>query len=158
MRVRGKPLIPKKILARPSELEGHAERQRLRHTVSPLVNVERICSPFDSLHLDTWYNNLPEGLTISARSATKPLPNVIVLNIAYWWLLLLLHRPFYARTLRSASNASTDIPSSFTDLSVKICDRATVKIVHLVMLFEKCHGMRYFPLSMLQVHAPPLSV
>ncbi|CAE6335274.1 unnamed protein product [Rhizoctonia solani] len=103
------------------------------------------------LNLDTWYNNLPENLTISARSATKPLPHVIILNIAYWWLLLLLHRPFYARTVRSASNASTEIPSSFTDLSVKICDRATVKIVHLVMLFERCHGMRYFPLSMLQV-------
>ncbi|KAF8738320.1 Fungal specific transcription factor domain, partial [Rhizoctonia solani] len=103
------------------------------------------------LNLDTWYNNLPESLTISARSATKPLPHVIVLNIAYWWLLLLLHRPFYARTARSASNASTEIPSSFTDLSVKICDRATVKIVHLVMLFDKCYGMRYFPLSMLQV-------
>ncbi|KAJ1308056.1 hypothetical protein OPQ81_002123 [Rhizoctonia solani] len=103
------------------------------------------------LQLDTWYNNLPENFTISARSTTRPLPHVIVLNIAYWWLLLLLHRPFYARTVRSASNASTDTPSSFTDLSVKICDRATVKIVHLVMLFDRCYGMKYFPLSMLQV-------
>ncbi|EUC57600.1 fungal specific transcription factor domain protein, partial [Rhizoctonia solani AG-3 Rhs1AP] len=103
------------------------------------------------LQLDTWYNNLPENFTISARSTTKPLPHIIVLNIAYWWLLLLLHRPFYARTVRSASNASTEIPSSFTDLSVKICDRATVKIVQYVMLFDKYYGMRYFPLGMLQV-------
>ncbi|KDN47830.1 hypothetical protein RSAG8_03250, partial [Rhizoctonia solani AG-8 WAC10335] len=103
------------------------------------------------LQLDIWYNNLPENFTISARSTTKPLPHIIVLNIAYWWLLLLLHRPFYARTVRSASNASTDIPSSFTDLSVKICDRATVKIVQYVMLFDKYYGMKYFPLGMLQV-------
>ncbi|CAE6437271.1 unnamed protein product [Rhizoctonia solani] len=103
------------------------------------------------LQLDTWYNNLPESFTISSRSTTRPLPHVIVLNITYWWLLLLLHRPFYARTTRSASNASTEIPSSFTDLSVKICDRATLKIVHYVMLFDKYHGMRYFPLGMLQV-------
>ncbi|CAE6414531.1 unnamed protein product [Rhizoctonia solani] len=102
------------------------------------------------LQLDMWYNNLPENFTISARSAIRPLPHIIVLNIAYWWLLLLLHRPFYARTSRSASNTSAETPASFTDLSVKICDRATVKIVQLVMLFDKYHGMRYFPLSMLQ--------
>ncbi|CUA70896.1 Nitrogen assimilation transcription factor nirA [Aspergillus nidulans FGSC A4] [Rhizoctonia solani] len=103
------------------------------------------------LQLDTWYNNLPENFTISARSTTKPLPHIIVLNMAYWWLLLILHRPFYARTVRSASNASTEIPSSFTDLSVKICDRATVKIVQYIMVFDKHYGMRYFPLGMLQV-------
>ncbi|CAE7223899.1 unnamed protein product [Rhizoctonia solani] len=103
------------------------------------------------LQLDTWYNNLPENFTISARSTAKPLPHIIVLNIAYWWLLLLLHRPFYARTVRSASNTSADSPTSFTELSVKICDRATVKIVQYVMLFDKYHGMRYFPISMLQV-------
>lgn len=65
---------------------------------------------------------------------------------------MLLHRPFYARTTRSASNASTESPpTSFTDLSVKICDRAANKIVQLVALFDKCYGLKYFPLNMLQV-------
>ena len=104
------------------------------------------------LLLDSWYNNLPEHLLVSTRSGTRPLPHIITLNLAYWWLLLLLHRPFYARTQRSASNASTEAPpTSFTELSVKLCDRAANKIVTLVMLFERSYGLKYFPLGMLQV-------
>ncbi|KAF8751634.1 Fungal specific transcription factor domain [Rhizoctonia solani] len=81
------------------------------------------------LNLDTWYNNLPESLTIQLAPPPNPF------HTSY---------PFGVERLNGN-------PSSFTDLSVKICDRATVKIVHLVMLFDKCYGMRYFPLSMLQV-------
>jgi len=104
------------------------------------------------LLLDTWYNNLPEILVISSRSSVCPPPHVITMNITYWWLLMLLHRPFYARTQRSASNASSETPpSSFTDLSVKFCDRATTKIVQLISLFDQCHSLRQFPLNMLQV-------
>ncbi|KAG8767435.1 hypothetical protein FRC12_006261 [Ceratobasidium sp. 428] len=104
------------------------------------------------LLLETWYNSLPEELLVSSRSSTRPIPHVIVLNIAYWWLLMLLHRPFYARVQRPASHASAEQPpTSFTDLSVKFCDRAATKIVQLVTLFDQCHGLKYFPLSMLQV-------
>ena len=102
--------------------------------------------------LDTWYNNLPEVLVISSRSSVSPPPHVITLNITYWWLLMLLHRPFYARTQRSASNASSEAPPpSFTDLSVKFCDRATTKIVQLITLFDQSHSLRMFPLNMVQV-------
>ncbi|KAG8704504.1 hypothetical protein FRC09_003487, partial [Ceratobasidium sp. 395] len=104
------------------------------------------------LLLETWYNSLPEELLVSSRSSTRPTPHVIVLNIAYWWLLMLLHRPFYARVQRPASHASAEQPpTSFTDLSVKFCDRAATKIVQLVTLFDQCHGLKYFPLNMLQV-------
>ncbi|KAG8711795.1 hypothetical protein FRC08_015421 [Ceratobasidium sp. 394] len=103
------------------------------------------------LLLETWYNSLPEDLLVSSRSSTRPLPHIIVLNIAYWWLLMLLHRPFYARTQRAASHASAEQPpASFTDLSVKFCDRAATKIVQLVTLFDQCHGLKFFPLNMLQ--------
>ncbi|QRV89881.1 Fungal specific transcription factor domain [Ceratobasidium sp. AG-Ba] len=103
------------------------------------------------LVLETWYNNLPEDLLVSSRSSARPTPHVIVLNIAYWWLLMLLHRPFYARTQRPASHASTEQPpTSFMDLSVKFCDRAATKIVQLITLFDQSHGMKYYPLNMLQ--------
>ncbi|KAG9106780.1 hypothetical protein FRC07_008740 [Ceratobasidium sp. 392] len=104
------------------------------------------------LLLETWYNSLPEELLVSSRSSTRPTPHVIVLNVAYWWLLMLLHRPFYARTIRPASHASAEQPpTSFTDLSVKFCDRASTKIVQLITLYDQCHGLKYFPLNMLQV-------
>lgn len=103
------------------------------------------------LLLDSWYNNLPEPLVISTRSSACPLPHVITLNIAYWWLLMLLHRPFYVRTPNPVSSSPNEPPRvGFTDLSVKLCDRAAYKIIQLVTQFDKWYGLRYFPLNMLQ--------
>ncbi|KAG9119740.1 hypothetical protein FRC07_005080 [Ceratobasidium sp. 392] len=97
------------------------------------------------LQLDTWFNNLPEGLLVWARS-TPPLPHVIMLHICYWWLLIHLHRPFYHRT--QPPNISAFAPA--TNHSVKMCDRGAHKIVQLLKMFDIQHGFRFFPRNMLQ--------
>ncbi|KAG9096748.1 hypothetical protein FRC06_008352, partial [Ceratobasidium sp. 370] len=97
------------------------------------------------LQLDTWFNNLPKELLISARSNSTPLPHVIILNICYWWTLMYLHRPFYQRGGHTNHDSRL-----FTDLSIKMCDRAAHKIVQLIRIFEQAHSLQYFPRNMLQ--------
>jgi hypothetical protein len=63
---------------------------------------------------------------------------------------MLLHRPFYARTRQPSSQIEPPL-FSFTDMAVKLCDRAAHKVVQLATTFDKYYGLRYFPLNMLQV-------
>ncbi|KAG8704331.1 hypothetical protein FRC09_003613, partial [Ceratobasidium sp. 395] len=95
------------------------------------------------LQLETWFNNLPEGLLVWARSSS-PLPHTIILHICYWWFLIHLHQPFYHRT------QSSDVFSPSVNLSVKMCDRGAHKIVQLLNMFDDQYGLRFFPRNMLQ--------
>ncbi|CAE6426189.1 unnamed protein product [Rhizoctonia solani] len=114
------------------------------------------------LQLDTWFNHLPRELLVWARSAS-PLPHIITLHICYWFLLVCLHKPFYNRDAVADDNRAK-APSGTSeasgqgggvdpihDLSMKMVDRATHKIVQLLQMFEEQHGMRFFPRNMLHV-------
>ncbi|KAG9106151.1 hypothetical protein FRC07_008936, partial [Ceratobasidium sp. 392] len=98
------------------------------------------------LRLDTWFNALPEKLLVWARSAS-PLPHLIVLHICYWWLLIVLHQPFYQKDPPSGQDAQR-LPIG--DLSIKLCDRAAHKIVQLVTMFDDQHGLRFYPRNMIE--------
>ncbi|CAE6492919.1 unnamed protein product [Rhizoctonia solani] len=112
------------------------------------------------LQLDTWFNNLPRELLVWARS-TSPLPHIITLHICYWFLLVCLHQPLYHRPTTSEDdkgkgpNTMGDVPNQgggndpIHDLSIKMVDRATHKIVQLLQMFEEQHGMRFFPRNMI---------
>ncbi|KAH7338365.1 hypothetical protein B0J17DRAFT_718012 [Rhizoctonia solani] len=113
------------------------------------------------LQLDTWFNSLPRELLVWVRS-TSPLPHLIALHICYWFLIIRLHQPFYGRSTISeadserGSNATIETPSQsgggpIHDLSTKMVDRATHKIVQLLQMFEEHHGMRFFPRNILHV-------
>lgn len=45
--------------------------------------------------LDRWYMDLPEYLRFDAnsRSTSIPPPNVLILHMQYWCVVILLHRP-----------------------------------------------------------------
>ncbi|KAF8714536.1 nitrogen assimilation transcription factor, partial [Rhizoctonia solani] len=113
------------------------------------------------LRLDTWFNELPRELLVWARS-TSPIPHVIALNICYWFLLVCLHQPLYDRPKLSAENyerppITSDNPGHgaiggpIHDLSTKMVERATHKIVQLLQLFDEQHGMKFFPRNMVHV-------
>ncbi|CAE6451953.1 unnamed protein product [Rhizoctonia solani] len=113
------------------------------------------------LQLDTWFNNLPRELLVWARSSS-PLPHIITLHICYWFLLVCLHKPFYGRATLAddhrakASNTPNETSGQggsdpIHDLSMKMVDRATHKIVQLLQMFEEQHGMRFFPRNMIHV-------
>ncbi|KAG9082234.1 hypothetical protein FS749_007012 [Ceratobasidium sp. UAMH 11750] len=115
----------------------------LKATLSPERNLQGNAATLNlHLQLDTWFNNLPEGLLIWAHSVS-PLPHVIILHICYWWLLIYLHQPFY-------HIQSSDGSPPAMNLSLQMCDRGAHKIVQLLTIFDEQHGLRFFPRNMLQ--------
>ena len=50
-----------------------------------------------SIQLNNWKDSLPPEVDLTAASRPNALPHRLMLHLAYWWLLLLLHRPFYRR-------------------------------------------------------------
>ncbi|KAF8686344.1 nitrogen assimilation transcription factor [Rhizoctonia solani] len=96
------------------------------------------------LRLDTWFNELPRELLVWARS-TSPIPHP------------LYDRPkLLAEDSERPSISSDDSGHGATggpihDLSTKMVERATHKIVQLLQLFDEQHGMKFFPRNMVHV-------
>lgn len=95
--------------------------------------------------LEAWMNGLSLELLISddLNTFAAPLPHIIALNVCYWWLLLLVHQPFYGGLPNDAQ------PS--VDLSTQRCDHAARMTVKLINLYSYWHPLRFFPRNMMQV-------
>ena len=48
-----------------------------------------------SVRLNMWKSSLPEELEITSGSRLTATPHKLMLHLAYWWLSILLHRPFF---------------------------------------------------------------
>lgn len=96
------------------------------------------------LQLEKWQSDLPTQLQIGAHIVLPPPPHVIMLHCMYWFMSILLHRPFYRR---QNNRVNTEV----NDLAVKRCDRAATKIVTLFDLFRRSPGLRYAPISLTQM-------
>ena len=58
------------------------------------------CHPSDfvlSILLINWREDLPSELKLTPSNEGSALPHKLMMHLAYWWLLILLHRPFYRR-------------------------------------------------------------
>ncbi|KAH7322040.1 hypothetical protein B0J17DRAFT_710755 [Rhizoctonia solani] len=94
------------------------------------------------LQLEAWFNNLPEGVLIRQR-ATLTFPPVLALHITYWWFILYSH-------VSVAEQISLSTPEPVRDLSIKMCARATEKLVQLFNTFDKQFGLRNFPRNLIK--------
>ncbi|CAE6437260.1 unnamed protein product, partial [Rhizoctonia solani] len=94
------------------------------------------------LKLEIWFNSLPDGVMIRQRAALT-FPPVLALHIVYWWFILHSHSP-----ISEQSSILTTEP--VRDLSVKMCSRATDKLVQLFNTFDKQFGLRYFPRNLVK--------
>ncbi|CAE6403373.1 unnamed protein product [Rhizoctonia solani] len=98
------------------------------------------------LQLETWFNTLPESVMIRQR-ASLTFPPVLALHVTYWWLILQSH-------LSLVGQVSTFVTEPVRDLSIKMCARATEKLVQLFNTFDKQFGLRYFPRNLIKaIHA-----
>ncbi|TFK32251.1 hypothetical protein BDQ12DRAFT_659410 [Crucibulum laeve] len=79
--------------------------------IRQVVNDELI-SDID-LQLNTWKSSLSPDVDITLKSRPTATPHRLMLHAAYWWLFVLLHRPFYHRKLRHSSDREID--------HVKVC-------------------------------------
>ena len=63
---------------------------------------------FRSIQLNNWKDSLSPEVDLTAASRPNALPHRLMLHLAYWWTLLLLHRPFYRRTKTAGSGPEID--------------------------------------------------
>ena len=63
---------------------------------------------FRSIELNAWKDNLPPEIDLTASTRPMALPHRLTLHLAYWWMLILLHRPFYRRTKSDTSGIDID--------------------------------------------------
>jgi hypothetical protein len=72
-----------------------------------------------SVELNTWKDRVRPEVDVTTSTRATALPHRIMLLLAYWWLHILLHRPFYrtsrARNLANAiDHAKVCVQSSAT--------------------------------------------
>lgn len=61
-----------------------------------------------SLQLNHWKSSLSPDVDITLKSRPTATPHRIMLHLAYWWLFVLLHRPFYHRKTKPGPIHSSD--------------------------------------------------
>ena len=63
-----------------------------------------------SARLNMWKKSLSEDLEINTpRSRLTATPHKLMLHLAYWWLVILLHRPFFHRKSRPVHSTDSEI-------------------------------------------------
>ncbi|KAJ7084068.1 hypothetical protein B0H15DRAFT_784495 [Mycena belliarum] len=107
--------------------------------------IVRFTLTWSSLELNTWKDQLPPELDITLSNRAKSTPQRLMLHCMYWWLSIVLHRPFSNRRTRSppASDKCVD--------HVKLCRRAADNIMELLQTWSALYTLRYAPQTMLQV-------
>lgn len=51
------------------------------------------------MQLINWREDLPDELKLTTSGSNKRavLPHILMMHCSFWWLVILLHRPFYRR-------------------------------------------------------------
>jgi len=90
------------------------------------------------LALETWYHELPSHLRASGTDPkAAPHAHIIALNLTYYNMHVLLHRPFFRRHAPGAPLG--------TNISTDKCLVAAAHIVRLVKLLKNSSGLRLSP-------------
>lgn len=90
------------------------------------------------IRLEKWYADLPESLVLSSKNPSPP--HVIMLHAMYYFVVMLLHRPFY---LRGSSYGN--------EFAASRCYKASSRTVQLLDLYRECPGLRYAPITLTQI-------
>lgn len=108
-------------------------------------NVRHIVSELD-VSLEKWLESLPEPLRLPAFSENRTTPShILSLHAFHCFILILLHRPWFAQIGRVDPLPETSLSS------VAKCERAAVKVLTILAQFRRCPGLRYCPITLSQV-------
>ncbi|KAF9531094.1 fungal-specific transcription factor domain-containing protein [Crepidotus variabilis] len=105
--------------------------------------IDELISDID-LKLNTWRGSLSPELEITVKSRPTATPHKLMLHISYWWLFILLHRPFFHRKARPISSTDREIDH------VKLCKRAAENIMELLGTWRSLYSLRYGPITLIQ--------
>ncbi|KAL7424094.1 hypothetical protein Q5752_001679 [Cryptotrichosporon argae] len=89
-----------------------------------------------SLELDTWHEQLPSPLALTPSSTKNALPHVIMLHLAWEWLVILVWRPFYGGQDETA---------------IRRCDRSADHILSLLRTYHTRFNLHFSPPSLINV-------
>ncbi|TFK73147.1 hypothetical protein BDN72DRAFT_247720 [Pluteus cervinus] len=126
-------MIARRIMNVVNQLSNSANRHEIN---------EELVSSID-LELNTWKSNLAPEVNITLQSHKTATPHRLMLHLAYWWLFILLHRPFFHRRGRPGHGTEID--------HVKLCRRATDNIMELLGSYRSLYSLRYVPITLVQV-------
>jgi len=105
--------------------------------------IDELISDID-LKLNTWRSSLAPELDISIKSRPTATPHKLMLHLAYWWLFILLHRPFFHRKARPIYSTDREIDH------VKLCRRAAENIMDNLATWRSLYSLRYCPITLIQ--------
>ncbi|KAF8646644.1 hypothetical protein AX16_007143 [Volvariella volvacea WC 439] len=101
---------------------------------------EELVSMID-LEMNNWKGNLGPELDITIKSRPTSTPHRLVLHLVYWWLFILLHRPFYYQRAQ---------PGKKSIEHVKLCKRGADNIMELLETYRSLYTLRYCPVTLIQ--------
>ena len=82
----------------------------IEYAFSFLLTVASVANLRTSARLNMWRDSLSDELEITtARSRLSATPHKLMLHLAYWWLVILLHRPFFYRKSRPIHSTDSEI-------------------------------------------------
>ncbi|OCH90022.1 hypothetical protein OBBRIDRAFT_633141 [Obba rivulosa] len=96
------------------------------------------------IQLNDWKDSLSPEVDLTAASRQNGIPHKLMLHMSYWWLFILLHRPFYRRSRPHTSNIS-EIDH------VKLVNRAAENIMVLLGIWQEKYTLRYVPVTLIQI-------
>ncbi|EDR01153.1 uncharacterized protein LACBIDRAFT_312485 [Laccaria bicolor S238N-H82] len=99
---------------------------------------------FISIKLNTWKSSLSPEVDISIASRSTATPHRLMLHLTYWWLFILLHRPFFHRRAKLIRSTDKEIDH------VKLCKRAAKNIMELLATWRSLYTLRYTPITLAQ--------
>ncbi|KAI5479510.1 hypothetical protein MNV49_003452 [Pseudohyphozyma bogoriensis] len=105
--------------------------------------VQLLVSSID-VDLEKWNSDLPPPLQVTPYTVRPPPPHVIMLSMMHWFISILLYRPFLNRVEGKP-------PHPLYEIACKRCEKAASKSVALLQLYDKSPGIRYAPISMIQM-------
>ena len=62
-----------------------------------------------SIELHIWESHLSHELQMTSKSQPTATPHKLMLHLAYWWLVILLHRPFFDPKSRPIQSTDPEI-------------------------------------------------
>ncbi|EDR10444.1 uncharacterized protein LACBIDRAFT_325474 [Laccaria bicolor S238N-H82] len=108
----------------------------------PLV-LDELITDID-IKLNTWKSSLSPEVDISIASRPTATPHRLMLHLTYWWLFILLHRPFFHRRAKLIHSTDKEIDH------VKLCKRAAENIMELLATWRSLYTLRYAPITLIQ--------
>ncbi|KAJ7255438.1 hypothetical protein B0H12DRAFT_532694 [Mycena haematopus] len=94
------------------------------------------------LELNNWKSQLPPQLDITLVNRDSSTPHRLMLHLAYWWCLIILHRPFFNRRMQPIQKSDPEVDH------VKLCIRAAENVLELVETWSSLYTLRFSTFKM----------